>query len=172
MTEDGKQAGRGPGLERLWAGWRSAYLAGPKAEGCVLCGVLDASSEKDAYVVWRGRLAAVVLNAYPYASGHLMVLPTRHVGEIEGLASEESAELWQALGRAVRAVKTAYSPDGLNVGANLGEVAGAGVPGHLHLHVVPRWSADTNFMTSVAEARVLPEALDATYERVKAAWPT
>mgnify|MGYP000220991038 CR=1 FL=1 len=171
MADAAGSAGRGPGLERLWAGWRSAYLAAPKAEGCVLCGVLDAGPDKDAFVVWRGRLAAAVLNAYPYASGHLMVLPTRHVGEIEGLASEESAELWQALGRAVRALKTAYSPDGLNVGANLGEAAGAGVPGHLHLHVVPRWSADTNFMTAVAEARVLPEALDATYDRVKAAWP-
>lgn len=172
MADEAGSNGRGPGLERLWAGWRSAYLAGPKAEGCVLCGVLDAGSDKDAFVVWRGRLAAVVLNAYPYASGHLMALPTRHVGEIEGLASEESAELWQALGRAVRALKTAYSPDGLNVGANLGEAAGAGVPGHLHLHVVPRWSADTNFMTAVAEARVLPEALDATYDKVKAAWPS
>lgn len=172
MAEGEESAGRAPGLERLWAGWRSAYLTGPKAEGCVLCGVLDSGTDTDAFVVWRSRLAAVVLNAYPYASGHLMVLPTRHVGEIEGLASEESAELWQALGRSVRALKTAYSPDGLNVGANLGEAAGAGVPGHLHLHVVPRWSADTNFMTSVAEARVLPEALDATYDRVKASWPS
>ena len=163
--------GRGPGLERLWAGWRSAYLDSPRSSGCVLCGVLDSTPDKDANVVWRGRLAAVMLNAYPYASGHLMVLPTRHVGEIEGLASEESAELWHALGRAVRALKAAYSPDGLNVGANLGEAAGAGVPGHLHLHVVPRWNADTNFMTTVAETRVLPEALDATYDRVKAAWP-
>lgn len=159
-------------MERLWAGWRSAYLDGAKAAGCVLCGVLDSAPDKDAFVVWRGRLAAVVLNAYPYASGHLMVLPTRHVGEIEGLASEESAELWQALGRSVRALKSAYSPDALNVGANLGEAAGAGVPGHLHLHVVPRWSGDTNFMTSVAETRVLPEALDATYDRVKSAWPS
>ncbi|MBW3536260.1 MAG: HIT domain-containing protein [Actinobacteria bacterium] len=158
-------------MERLWAGWRSSYLNAPKPEGCVLCGLLDVPSERDSYVIWRGRLAAVVLNTYPYSSGHLMVLPTRHVGEIEGLASEESAELWQALGRSVRAVKAAYSPDGLNVGANLGKAAGAGVPGHLHLHVVPRWEADTNFMTSVAEARVLPEALGDTYDKVKASWP-
>lgn len=168
---DESAAAAASGVERLWAGWRSAYLSAPKPEGCVLCGVLDVASERDAYVIWRGRLAAVVLNAYPYASGHLMVLPTRHVGEIEGLASEESAELWQVLGRSVRAIKAAYSPDGLNVGANLGKAAGAGVPGHLHLHVVPRWEADTNFMTSVAEARVLPEALGDTYEKVRASWP-
>ena len=169
---DASESSRGAGLERLWAGWRSSYLDSPKAQGCVLCGVLDSTSDKDAFVVWRGRLAAVVLNAYPYSSGHVMVLPTRHVGEIEGLASEESAELWQALGRSVRAIKSAYSPDALNVGANLGAAAGAGVPGHLHLHVVPRWSADTNFMTTVAETRVLPEALDATYDKLKAAWPS
>jgi ATP adenylyltransferase len=171
VAEDSASAGRGPGLERLWAGWRSSYLDAPRSEGCVLCGVLDSPSDKDAFVVWRGRLAAVMLNAYPYSSGHLMVLPTRHVGEIEGLATEESAELWQALGRSVRALKSAYSPDAMNVGANLGAAAGAGVPGHLHLHVVPRWDADTNFMTTVAETRVLPESLGATYDRVKAAWP-
>lgn len=171
MADDAASTGRAAGLERLWAGWRSSYLDSPKSEGCVLCGVLDSTTDKDAYVLWRGRLAAVVLNAYPYSSGHLMVLPTRHVGEIEGLATEESAELWQALGRSVRALKAAYSPDAMNVGANLGAAAGAGVPGHLHLHVVPRWDADTNFMTTVAETRVLPESLDATYDRVKAAWP-
>lgn len=172
MADDGATSGRAAGLERLWAGWRSSYLDSPKPEGCVLCGVLDSTPDQDAYVLWRGRLAAVMLNAYPYSSGHLMVLPTRHVGEIEGLATEESAELWQALGRSIRALKTAYSPDAMNVGANLGAAAGAGVPGHLHLHVVPRWNADTNFMTTVAETRVLPEALDATYARVKAAWPS
>lgn len=159
-------------LERLWAGWRSTYLDADEPEGCVLCGVLDTADDREALVVWRGRFAAAVLNAYPYASGHLMVLPTRHVAEIEGLAAEESAELWQALGRGVRALKSAYEPDGMNVGANIGKAGGAGVPGHLHLHVVPRWSGDTNFMTTVAEARVLPEPLDSVYAKVTAAWPT
>jgi ATP adenylyltransferase len=159
-------------LERLWAGWRGEYVGGTHidADGCVLCRVLE-SDDKEAYVLWRGRLAAVVLNAFPYTSGHLMVIPTRHVAEIEGLATEESAELWQALSRSVRALKAAYKPHGLNVGANVGKEGGAGVPGHLHLHVVPRWAGDTNFMTTVAEARVLPESLGRVWEKLTEAWP-
>ena len=159
-------------LERLWAGWRGEYITSPQDEpGCVLCRVLDAADD-EGYVVWRGKFAGVILNAYPYTSGHVMVLPTRHVGEPEGLAAQESAELWQSLTRAIRAVKTAYSPDGLNVGANIGQAAGAGVPGHFHLHVLPRWTGDTNFTTTVAETRVLPESLGATYDRIKASWPS
>jgi len=159
-------------LERLWAGWRGEYVEGThtEADGCVLCRVLE-SDDKEAYVLWRGRLAAVVLNAFPYTSGHLMVIPTRHVAEIEGLATEESAELWQALSRSVRALKAAYKPHGLNVGANIGKEGGAGVPGHLHLHVVPRWAGDTNFMTTVAETRVMPESLGRVWEKLSEAWP-
>lgn len=159
-------------LERLWAGWRGEYVEGTHAEtdGCVLCRVLE-SEDKEAYVLWRGRLSAVVLNAFPYTSGHVMVIPSRHVAEIEGLAAEESSELWQALSRAVRAIKTAYGPHGMNVGANLGKEGGAGVPGHLHLHVVPRWAGDTNFMTTIAEARVMPESLERVWEKLKEAWP-
>lgn len=162
-------------LERLWSGWRSEYVSGVHAEGdapvgCVLCRILE-SDPDEAYVLWRGRLAAVVMNAFPYTSGHVMAIPTRHVAEVEGLAAEESAELWQAMSRAVRAIKATFAPDGLNVGANIGRAGGAGVPGHLHLHVVPRWSGDTNFMTSVVEARVLPESLGASWQRLKDAWP-
>ena len=158
-------------LERLWAGWRSEYVSGGGDEGgdgCVLCRVLD----DDRYVVWRGRRCAAVLNAFPYTSGHLMVLPTRHVGELEEVDGEEAVELWATIADAVRALKAAYHPDGLNVGANLGRSGGAGVPGHFHVHVLPRWDGDTNFMTSVAETRVVPEALPATFERLGAAWPT
>jgi ATP adenylyltransferase len=159
-------------LERIWAGWRSEYVtsaAGDDSDddGCVLCRVIDDGSS----VVWRDEVAAVVLNAYPYTSGHVMVLPVRHVGELEDLTWEEAAEVWAALADTVRAIKEAYTPDGLNVGANIGRVAGAGVPGHFHLHALPRWSGDTNFMTSVAEARVLPEALAVTLEKLQKAWP-
>jgi diadenosine tetraphosphate (Ap4A) HIT family hydrolase len=159
-------------LERLWAGWRSEYIdsTGGDEGGCVLCRVLDADSE-EAYVVWRGRWAAVVLNAYPYTNGHVMVLPVRHVAEPEGLATEESVELWQALARSIRAIKGAYAPDGINMGANLGRVAGAGVPGHFHMHALPRWSGDTSFMTTVAEARVMPESLGSSFAKLRAAWP-
>jgi ATP adenylyltransferase len=123
------------------------------------------------HVVWKGERAAVVLNAYPYTSGHVMVVPVRHVDELEELAAEESVEVWAAATDAVRALKIAYRAQGVNVGANLGAAAGAGLPGHLHVHVLPRWSGDTNFMTSVAETRVLPEALDVTLEKLRSAWP-
>jgi ATP adenylyltransferase len=157
-------------LERLWAGWRSRYVAsagGDDDEGCVLCRVLDADSN----VVWRGRRCAAVLNAFPYTSGHLMVMPTRHVGELEEVVGEEAAELWAAVADAVRALKAAYTPDGINVGANLGRPAGAGLPDHFHVHVLPRWSGDTNFMTAVAETRVLPEPLPETLAKLEGSWP-
>ena len=159
-------------LDRLWAGWRAEYVTAagedtPADDGCVLCRVLADGS----HVVWRGNAVAVILNAYPYTSGHVMVLPERHVGDLDKLAPVESAALWGAAGQAVAALKAAYRPHGLNLGANLGRSAGAGIPGHLHLHVVPRWDGDTNFMTAVAETRVMPESLDASLERLKAAWP-
>jgi ATP adenylyltransferase len=162
-------------LDRLWAGWRSEYIQRAIAsddDECVLCAIL-ASADEEANVVWRYStdLAAAVLNAYPYTSGHLMVLPSRHVGDMEELTTAEGAALWQGVVEAVGALKAAYHPDGLNVGANLGRSAGAGVPGHFHLHVLPRWNGDTNFMTSVAEARVLPEALSVSAARIRAAWP-
>lgn len=167
-------------LERLWAGWRSDYLTSvtdaPADDAdtttCVFCRILASDEADDAtYVLWRGERCFAILNAYPYASGHLLVMPYRHVGDLEDLAADEATELWGAVRTATVALKAAYRPDGLNVGANLGRAAGAGVPGHLHLHVLPRWGGDTNFVTSVAEARVLPEALPSTYERLRAAWP-
>jgi ATP adenylyltransferase len=168
------------GLDRLWAGWRSSYIestttavpVGP--DGCVFCGILASGlADSETHVVWRhpGGGVVALLNAYPYASGHLMIMPVRHTGDLEDLAAAEAAALWEGVGQAVVAVKAAYRPDGLNVGANLGRAAGAGVPGHLHVHVLPRWVGDTNFMTSVADARVLPEALATTDAKLRAAWP-
>ncbi len=167
-------------LERLWAGWRSEYLdtsatthvEPSDVQACVFCRIL-ASGEPDEVVniVWRGDHVVALLNAYPYTSGHLMLLPTRHVADLEALDADEGAELWQALTAAITAVKAAYAPGGLNVGANLGRAGGAGIPGHLHLHCLPRWNGDTNFMTSVAGARVLPEALPTTWSRLRATWP-
>ncbi|MEO6120818.1 MAG: HIT domain-containing protein [Acidimicrobiales bacterium] len=160
-------------LDRLWAGWRAAFLAEVTLDdhngddGCILCRVL---SETGA-VVWRGERCAAILNAYPYTAGHLMVVPLRHVGELEEVNGDEAVELWATVSDAVRALKSAYRPDGLNMGANLGRAGGAGVPGHFHVHLVPRWDGDTNFMTTVAEARVVPEALPVTLQRVRSAWP-
>ena len=164
-------------LEQLWAGWRTEYVSsagasGPGDDGCVFCRILaSGESDETAKVVWRGGRIVALLNAYPYTSGHLMVMPERHVGEVEDLTTEEGAELWQAVTAAVRALKAAYTPDGINVGANLGRAAGAGVPGHFHVHLLPRWNGDTNFMTTVAEVRVMPESLDATWRKLTSAWP-
>ncbi len=168
------------GIGRLWAGWRNEYVSEvvgdshPQGEHeCVFCRIL-ASGEPDeaTYVLWRGPHCVAILNAYPYNSGHLMVLPLRHVGDLEHLEADESTELWAAVTMGVRALKGAYAPGGVNVGANLGRAAGAGVPDHLHVHCLPRWGGDTNFVTTLAEIRVLPESLPATWERLRAAWPT
>jgi ATP adenylyltransferase len=164
-------------LDRLWAGWRAEFVAGAaetSPEACVFCAILSSGlPDEETHVVWRhpGQRVVAILNAYPYTSGHLMVLPVRHVGDIEQIDPEESAELWAGLSLAVQAVKGAFGPDGLNLGVNLGRAAGAGVPGHFHVHVLPRWNGDTNFMTSVAEARVLPESLGSTAAKLRAAWP-
>ncbi len=165
-------------LERLWAGWRTAYVeqaaAGTGDDRCVFCAILSgALPDQETHMVWRhpGGLAAAILNAYPYTSGHLMVMPTRHVGELEDLDHLELEAMWSGVSQAVQALKAAYRPDGLNLGANLGRSAGAGIPDHVHVHVLPRWQGDTNFMTSVADARVLPEALSASAAKLRAAWP-
>lgn len=172
-------------LEHLWAGWRSSYVssvaAGEEpgaveqvavAGGCVFCAII-ASAEPDdlRHVVWTGERSVVLLNAFPYASGHLLVMPLRHVGEVEDLDGDESTELWSAVRDAVVALKAAYRPDGLNVGINLGRAAGAGIPGHLHVHAMPRWSGDTSFVTSVASLRVMPEPLSESWSKLRAAWP-
>ncbi|MGH9107944.1 MAG: HIT family protein [Acidimicrobiales bacterium] len=166
-------------LEQLWAGWRHTYVAATTAAeragdggACVFCRIAAAGGpSEDNGVVWRGERCFAVLNAFPYASGHLLVLPERHVADLGDLSDEESGALWSAVRSAVAAVTAGYGPDGVNVGANLGRAAGAGIPGHLHLHVVPRWSGDTNFMTSVAGVRVMPEPLPEAWRKLRAAWP-
>ncbi len=176
-------------LEHLWAGWRSAYVSGasaPAADGatapptdeaddgapCVFCRIVAAGGPSiDTGVLWVGETSIVVLNAYPYASGHLMALPRRHVGSLADLAEDEALEVWHGLRLGVAALEAAYHPEGINLGANLGQAAGAGIPRHLHLHAVPRWMGDTNFMTAVADTRVLPETLASSWERLVAVWP-
>ena len=160
-------------LDELWAGWRSEYVAtaGDDSIECVFCRILASGEpDEDTHIVWRGEHVFAILNAYPYTTGHLMVMPYRHVAELESLDDGESGELWVAATTAVRAVKDAYGPDGLNLGANLGRAGGAGVPGHVHLHVLPRWNGDTNFMTSVGDTRVLPESLETSAAKLRKAW--
>ena len=138
---------------------------------CVFCRLAASGPpSEDNLVVWRGEATFVVLNAYPYASGHVLVLPLRHAGALADLTGAEATELWAATQAAVGAIEAAYEPDGINMGANLGRAAGAGLPSHVHLHVLPRWSGDTNFMTTVAETRVMPETLQLSWKRLTDAW--
>lgn len=170
-------------IDRIWAGWRSTYMAAvsesdgvqlrPDDEGRSLFQRIYESGEPDevTHILWRGARSFAILNAYPYGSGHLMVLPIRPVPDLEALDDDEYRDLWDGVRSAIVAIKSAYTPDGVNVGVNLGRGAGAGVPDHLHVHVLPRWVADSNFMTAVAETRVLPEPLDVTWEKLRTAWP-
>jgi ATP adenylyltransferase len=170
-------------LENLWAGWRHEYISeatqrersGGLMHGetsCVFCRIAESGPPSiDNLVVWRGEWSFVVLNAYPYASGHVLVLPLRHVGALGELTDQESREVWSATQDSVAAIEQAYDPDGLNLGANLGRAAGAGIPSHVHMHVVPRWSGDTNFMTAVAGTRVMPETLQVAWHKLTEVWP-
>ena len=136
-------------------------------DGCFMCDALAATDDPANHVLHRGDAAFVILNAYPYNTGHLMVAPTRHVGELEEMSPEERVEIMDLTTRAVGVIRAAMSPHGFNIGINLGQVAGAGLPGHVHVHVVPRWGGDTNFMPVVGETKVLPEMLADTYAKLK-----
>jgi ATP adenylyltransferase len=138
----------------------------PGSDACVFCALLDGSGPEGERMLARTERAFVTLAKYPYNPGHLLILPTRHVGELEELTAEENAEISTLLQRSVRALRAASDPHAFNVGLNLGRVAGAGIPGHLHWHVVPRWGGDTNFMPVVGQTRVLPELLAETHEKL------
>jgi len=149
-----------------------AYVStagGPEA-ACVFCAALAVGDDRRAFILKRGRQAFLILNAFPYASGHLMAVITRHVGTLEAATTEELAEAMALVQSATRALDTAYHPDGFNVGLNQGRVAGAGVLGHLHMHLVPRWNGDTNFMPVLGEVKVINEHLDATWEKLASAF--
>ena len=155
-------------MEHLWSPWRLAYVTGAaRTEACVFCAAdADSGEGQGRLVVHRGRLAYVILNLYPYNNGHLMVVPRRHVATLAQIEGEELAELFTLTRLSEMALTEAYAPQGLNVGINLGRAAGAGVADHLHIHLVPRWGGDTNFMTVVGVSRVLPETLDETAARL------
>jgi len=146
-----------------------AYIqaAHDEPEGCLFCEVLARGDDDASFILARDGAAFALLNAYPYNPGHLMVAPTRHVGEIEELTAEELVDTGRLMQRSVSVLRDEMDPHGFNVGANLGRVAGAGIPGHLHWHVVPRWNGDTNFMPVVGQTRVLPESLEATHRKLK-----
>jgi len=158
-------------VKQLWAPWRLEYIQGAdEQEGCVFCGALEADDEAG-LVVHRGERAFVLLNKFPYASGHLMVAPNRHEGEFGELDRDEAAEIHLLASSALGALAETMSPQGFNLGWNLGRIAGAGVVDHVHMHVVPRWAGDTNFMPVLADVKVLPEALEETRRKIAAVWP-
>jgi ATP adenylyltransferase len=154
-------------MERLWSPWRLKYVTGASGDAppCIFCNTTD--SGRDDLILIRGRVTYVILNLYPYNNGHLMVTPVRHVANLASTTSEEQAELMRLTRHSEIALTEAYTPQGINVGINLGRPAGAGVLDHLHIHLVPRWNGDTNFMTVVGNVRVLPEDLAATATRLR-----
>jgi ATP adenylyltransferase len=153
--------------EHLFRPWRMQYVTAPDAgDGCFMCTAVAAGDPAANHLVARREHTLAILNAYPYNSGHVMVAPLRHVGDLADLEPAEAAEAMELVVECLGALRAEYSPDGFNVGVNLGRVAGAGLPGHVHIHVVPRWEGDSNFMPVVAETKVLPEALEDTYRRL------
>jgi ATP adenylyltransferase len=154
-------------MDHLWSPWRLAYITGAgQATGCVFCQAAE-TDEAAALILHRGRTCFVILNLFPYNNGHLMVVPNRHVGSLAALTPEELCELGELTRMAEISVAEAYAPQGMNMGINLGKPAGAGILDHLHMHVVPRWNGDTNFMTVVGRTRVLPEDLTASADRLR-----
>lgn len=157
-------------MERIWSPWRMEYIKGAdRFEGCIFCDLPGHADDAEALVLERGELAFVVLNKFPYNTGHLMIVPFRHTAEYEALSPEEHAEISALTVRCMQALKASSAPHGFNLGVNQGTVAGAGVADHVHVHVVPRWGGDTNFTFAVGGVKVIPEALDDTYEKIKSA---
>jgi ATP adenylyltransferase len=155
---------------RLWAPWRLEYIKSDKSGDCILCEKPATGDDERSLVVHRGERCFVILNAYPYNNGHVMVAPYEHTADLEKLDGDTSAELMALAQRSLRALARAYAPDGYNLGINLGAVAGAGVEDHVHFHVVPRWKGDTNFMSVLGNTRVLPERLEDSYRNLRAAF--
>jgi ATP adenylyltransferase len=146
-------------MDTLFAPWRMEYLVGEKVEGCIFC---KCSVRCDEFVLYEGKNVFVMMNKYPYVNGHLMIIPNRHVGKYEELSQVERREMFNLLETAIKALREAMNPSGFNVGMNIGKAAGAGVEEHIHLHVIPRWEGDTNFMSVVGNVRVIPEDVETT----------
>ena len=160
-------------MERLWAPWRMEYISQEPKPGCLFCRVIENPSDPDAdLVVWRTDGAIVMLNKFPYNAGHVMVVPAAHKGDLADLDDAQSAALMAAVRRTLTVLRGELKPEGFNVGANIGRAAGAGIPDHVHLHVVPRWNGDTNFMPVLSEVKIVNEHLQRTAEKLRAAFAT
>lgn len=154
-------------MDHLWSPWRYRYVSsGPSGDGCLFCRVIADSDDQNNFVLLRAERSFVMLNRYPYTSGHLMIAPYAHVSTIAGADEAALAEMMSLARRAESALRQVYKPDGLNLGMNIGRSAGAGIAEHIHLHILPRWHGDVNFMTAIAETRVVPEDLETTYAKL------
>jgi len=156
-------------MKSLFASWRIEYIERKKEKGCFFCKYISMSSEMDSsnYILKRGKFSFILLNSYPYTNGHLMIAPNLHKGSLGDLTDEEILEIFNFIKQSLKAIKAVMNPDGFNIGMNLGEVAGAGVPDHIHWHIVPRFAGDHNFMPIIANTRIIPEALEKTYKKLK-----
>ena len=154
-------------MEQIWAPWRIEYIQMEKPEGCILCDKPKQKKDALSYILFRGEKNFVMLNAYPYNPGHLMIAPYRHTASLEELTDEELKEHFEIARHSITILRQVFNPGGFNLGINLGGVAGAGIDDHFHTHVVPRWQGDTNFMPVIADVKVLPEALSETYQKLK-----
>ncbi len=155
-------------MKILWAPWRIKYILG-KREGCIFCDKVKENKDKENYVLLRGKNGFVMLNTFPYNNGHLMVAPYKHVPDLDSLEKDVLGELMGLVKTCTQILKKALKPEGFNIGINLGKVAGAGVEGHVHIHIVPRWGADTSFISTVGDTKIIPESLDDTYKKLLAA---
>src|SRR5215212_2172146 len=156
--------------DRLWAPWRLDYIRGPKADECIFCRAVESSDDEANYVVHRGEHCFVLLNAYPYNNGHVMIAPYVHEPTIEPLDEPALTELMLLVKRSTEALRRVYGPEGFNVGINMGKAAGAGIEEHVHMHVLPRWTGDTNFMPVIGDTRVLPQSLADSWRELKEAF--
>lgn len=153
-------------MERLWAPWRTVYIGKDHGSVCIFCDKLNSDKDVENLVLYRGDKTFVLMNLYPYNNGHLLIAPKRHVGDITDLEQDEVLELGLVTQKMTRVLRTAFNPEGFNIGVNLGKIAGAGVPGHFHIHIVPRWGGDTNFMPVIGDVRVISEGLELTYKKL------
>jgi ATP adenylyltransferase len=156
-------------MRQMWTPWRMAYIRREHRPGCIFCEMLDAQDDRNQLVLHRSELAFLVLNKYPYNNGHLMAVPYRHMDSVEALTPEETTDMMALVSLGIRALRHTSHPEGFNIGINIGKIAGAGVVDHIHIHVVPRWGGDTNFMPVLGDVRLIPQDLRETYDELKAA---
>ncbi len=157
-------------MERLWAPWRIGYILSDKKEqGCIFCNALKANSDEEKLILYRSKHSFIIMNLYPYNAGHIMVVPNRHINTPLELTEDEQLDLFRLVNLGIKTIQKVMKPDGFNLGMNLGKTAGAGIDDHIHIHIVPRWNGDTNFMPTVSDTKVISEALKETYKKLRGA---